>query len=241
MIIDILTGFPEVFSGLVNSSIVRGALVSGAVEIWAHDLRHFTDDPHGNIDDAPYGGGAGMVLRAQPVFAALDALAAWRGASPLRVFLTPQGEPLTQIRVRKLAATGRLILLCGHYKDVDARVFERDPWMEISVGDYVLSGGEIPAAALVDAVVRLLPGVISDPQSAGSDSFEDGLLDAPYYTRPEEIEGLRVPDPLLSGHHARILQWRLDQRMERTHRRRPDLWNQWRERHPTDEKKAKQP
>ena len=237
MVIDILTGFPEVFCGLVNSSIVRGALVSGAVEIWAHDLRHFTDDPHGNIDDSPYGGGAGMVLRAQPVFAALKALTELRGGSPLRVFLTPQGEPLTQQRVHRLADSGWLILLCGHYKDVDARILARDPWVEISVGDYVLSGGEIPAATLVDAVVRLLPGVIGDPQSADSDSFEDGLLDAPYYTRPEEIEGLRVPDSLLSGHHERIRQWRFHQRLERTRSRRPDLWNQWRERHPADENK----
>jgi tRNA (guanine37-N1)-methyltransferase len=237
MVIDILTCFPEVFCGLVNSSIVRGALVSGAVEIWAHDLRHFTDDPHGNIDDAPYGGGAGMVLRAQPVFAALKALTELRGGNPLRVFLTPQGEPLTQTRVHELADSDWLILLCGHYKDVDARVFARDKWVEISVGDYVLSGGEIPAATLVDAVVRLLPGVIGDPQSADSDSFEHGLLDAPYYTRPEEIEGLRVPDLLLSGHHERIRQWRLDQGLERTRLRRPDLWNQWRQHHPADENK----
>jgi tRNA (guanine37-N1)-methyltransferase len=151
--------------------------------------------------------------------------------------LTPQGEPLMQKGVREFASSGWLLLLCGHYKDVDARVLARDPWTEISVGDYVLSGGEIPAAALVDAVVRLLPGVIGDPQSAGSDSFEDGLLDAPYYTRPEEIEGLRVPDSLLSGHHERIRQWRFDQRLERTRLRRPDLWNQWREGHSTDEKK----
>jgi tRNA (guanine37-N1)-methyltransferase len=236
MIIDILTGFPEIFGGLVNSSIVRGALLSDAVEIWAHDLRHYTDDPHGNIDDTPYGGGAGMVLRAQPVFAALDALAKLRNGTPVRVFLTPQGETLTQDRVRALAAVSWLILLCGHYKDVDARILARDGWTEISVGDFVLSGGEIPAAMLVDAVVRLLPGVIGDPESADTDSFEDGLLDAPYYTRPEEIEGLRVPDVLLSGHHERIHQWRLGQRKERTRQRRPDLWNRWRARHSTDEK-----
>jgi tRNA (guanine37-N1)-methyltransferase len=240
MIIDILTGFPEVFSGLVNSSIVRAALIRGAVEIWVHDLRHYTDDPHGNIDDAPFGGGAGMVLMAQPVFAALDALKKMRTGSPSCIFLTPQGEPLRQERVREFAATEWLVLLCGHYKDVDARVFERDRWLEISVGDYVLSGGEIPAAMLVDAVVRLLPGVIGDPESAGSDSFEDGLLDAPYYTRPEEIDGLRVPEPLLSGHHARIRQWRLERRRERTRQRRPDLWKLWREGHSSDEEKQNQ-
>jgi len=237
MIIDILTGFPEVFSGLVNSSIVRGALIGDAVEIWVHDLRHYTDEPHGNIDDAPFGGGPGMVLMAQPVFAALDALKKVRSGNPLRIFLTPQGELLTQERVRFLTGTEWLILLCGHYKDVDARVLERDPWLEISVGDYVLSGGEIPAALLVDSVVRLLPGVISDPDSAGSDSFEDGLLDAPYYTRPEEIEGLRVPEPLLSGHHARIQVWRREQRRERTRERRPDLWERWQKDHSSNEEK----
>jgi tRNA (guanine37-N1)-methyltransferase len=237
MIIDILTGFPEIFTGLVNSSIVRGALLRGVVEIWVHDLRHYTDDLHGNIDDAPFGGGAGMVLMAQPVFAALDAVKEMRAGTPLRIFLTPQGEPLKQEEVRRISGAPWLILLCGHYKDVDARVFERDRWLAISVGDYVLSGGEIPAAMLVDAVVRLLPGVIGDPESAGSDSFEDGLLDAPYYTRPEEIEGLRVPEPLLSGHHARILQWRLEQRRQRTQQRRPDLWERWREGHSSGEEK----
>jgi tRNA (guanine37-N1)-methyltransferase len=237
MIIDILTGFPEMFNGTVNSSIIRGALMSGAVDIWIHDLRHYTTEPHGNIDDAPYGGGAGMVLMAQPVFAALDALIGIRKCNPCRIYLTPQGEPLTQARIRNLTGAPWLILLCGHYKDVDARVFERDSWEEISVGDFILSGGEIPAAALVDAVVRLLPGAISDPDSADSDSFEDGLLDAPYYTRPEEIAGFRVPEPLLSGHHENIRQWRQEQRRIRTQQRRPDLWREWQTRHPSNEEK----
>ncbi len=232
MIIDILTGFPEIFSGLVNSSIVRNALLGGAVDIWVHDLRHFTSDRHGNIDDTPYGGGAGMVLMAQPVWAALEHLTRTRAGTPTRIFLTPQGATLTQQRVRALTGAEWLILLCGHYKDVDGRVFTRDPWQEISIGDYVLSGGELPAAVLVDAVVRLLPGVISDPESADSDSFEDGLLDAPYYTRPEEIDGLRVPEPLLSGHHLNIRHWRDAQRHTRTRERRPDLWSAWLAAHP---------
>jgi tRNA (guanine37-N1)-methyltransferase len=232
MIIDILTGFPEVFSGLVNSSIIRNALQSDAAEIWVHNLRHYTSDRHGNIDDSPYGGGPGMVLMAQPVWAALDSLASARGLEPTRIYLTPQGTPLVQRRVRELVESEWLVLLCGHYKDVDARVFERDVWREVSIGDYVLSGGEIPAAALVDAIVRLLPEVISDPESAASDTFEDGLLDAPYYTRPEEVAGLRIPDSLLSGHHDRIRRWRMAQRIERTKARRPDLWEIWRESHP---------
>ncbi|RPH93896.1 tRNA (guanosine(37)-N1)-methyltransferase TrmD [candidate division KSB1 bacterium] len=234
MIIDILTGFPEIFSGLVNSSILRGALLTDTAEIWVHNLRHFTDEPHGNIDDAPFGGGPGMVMMAQPVWSAMDFLIASRKKNPLRIYLTPQGIPLTQSKVRELAAVEWLILLCGHYKDVDARIFKRDEWLEISVGDYILSGGEIPAAMLVDAVTRLLPGAISDPASADSDSFEDGLLDAPYYTRPEEISGWRVPDMLLSGHHGNIRKWRFDQRLERTKIRRPDLWKTWSEIHSTN-------
>ncbi len=225
MIIDILTGFPEMFAGLVNSSIVRNALLSGAADIWVHDLRHYTSDRHGNIDDAPYGGGAGMVLMAQPVFAALDRLREQRAGDPQRIYLSPQGERLTQTRVRELISVPWLVLLCGHYKDVDARIFERDEWSELSIGDYVLSGGEIPAAVLVDAVVRLLPGVISDAESADTDSFEDGLLDAPYFTKPEEIEGMRVPDVLLSGHHEKIRRWRAEQRIERTKLKRADLWD----------------
>lgn len=232
MVIDILTGFPETFSGLVNSSIIRQALLGDLAEVWVHNLRHYTPDRHGCIDDAPYGGGPGMVLMAEPVWDALDALARVRQQQPLRVYLTPQGEMLTQALVRELIAAPWLVLLCGHYKDVDARVFQRDAWREVSVGDYVLSGGELPAALIVDAVARLLPGAIGDPESSSSDSFEDGLLDAPYYTRPEEIAGYRVPEPLLSGHHERIGLWRLQQRIERTKSRRPDLWEEWRLRHP---------
>jgi tRNA (guanine37-N1)-methyltransferase len=225
MIVDILSGFPEMFIGFVNRSIIRNAMLAGAAEIWVHDLRHYTSDRHGNIDDAPYGGGAGMVLMAQPVWAALDALSKVRAGEPLRIYLSPQGQMLTQSHVRDLAVRPWIVLLCGHYKDVDARVFERESWTEVSIGDYVLSGGELPAAVLVDAVVRLQAGAISDAESAATDSFEDGLLDAPYYTMPEEINGLRVPDVLLSGHHEKIRVWREEQRQARTQARRPDLWH----------------
>lgn len=225
MIIDILTGFPELLSGPLNESIVQRALLSDSVEIWVHHLRHYTTDRHGKIDDIPYGGGAGMILMAQPVFACLDAVTLHRAPLdlPRRVFLSPQGRPLTQALVDELAREAWLVLLCGHYKDVDARVFQRDAWEEISVGDFVVSGGELPAALLVDAVVRRIPGVIGDASSADSDSFAAGDLDAPYYTKPEEIAGLRVPDVLLSGHHARINEWRNEQRRARTTARRPDL------------------
>lgn len=224
MIIDILTGFPEYFAGTLNRSILRNALLADAAEIWVHNLRHYTADRHGNIDDAPFGGGAGMVMLAQPIWAALDMLTAERKRSATRIYLTPQGETLTQPRVHDLAKAEWLVLLCGHYKGVDARVFERDPWLELSIGDYVLSGGEPAAAVVVDAIVRQLPGVVGDPESAATDSFEDGLLDAPYYTRPESISGLTVPEVLLSGHHERIREWRQQQREARTQARRPDLW-----------------
>ncbi|MBU0508533.1 tRNA (guanosine(37)-N1)-methyltransferase TrmD [bacterium] len=232
MTIDILTGFPEIFSGLVNHSILRNALLSDAVEIWVHNLRYYTNDRHGSIDDAPYGGSAGMVLMAQPIWAALDSLRKLRNREATLLCMSAQGMPLTQSKVRELSGEEWLIVLCGHYKDVDARVFERDPWIELSVGDYVLSGGEIPAAILVDAVTRLLPGVMTDPQSAATDSFEDGLLDAPHYTRPDEIDGLRVPETLLSGHHEQIEKWHVRQRVERTRARRPDLWETWAKAHP---------
>lgn len=232
MTIDILSGFPEIFSGLVNSSILRNALLSDAVELWIHNLRHYTTDRHGNIDDAPYGGGAGMILMAPPVWNALDSLRRLRNGEPRLICMTAQGKLLTQAGVREMTGAEWIVILCGHYKDVDARLFERDPWNEISIGDFVLSGGEIPAAALVDAIVRIIPGVIHDPLSAETDSFEDGLLDAPYYTRPEDLEGLQVPEPLLSGHHQRIEAWRLRQRIERTRVRRPDLWKTWLTNHP---------
>ncbi len=228
MIIDILTGFPELFSGPLNESIIARALHERKVELWAHDIRHYTTDRHGKIDDIPYGGGAGMILMAQPIFSCLDAVHTYREKSakrPRKIFMSPQGAPLTQVLVDDIAESEWLIILCGHYKDIDARVFERDQWEEISVGDFVVSGGEIPAALLIDAVVRRLPGVLGDEESANSDSFVRGDLDSPSYTKPDEILGMRVPDVLLSGHHARIEEWRQAMREKRTRERRPDLVN----------------
>ncbi len=227
MIIDILTGFPEILSGSVNSSILRNALLSGICDIWVHDLRHYTKDRHGKIDNPPYGGGPGMILGAQPVFSCLDHLMDSRKGTPTRVNFTPQGETLEQDKVKSFTESEWLILLCGHYKDIDARVFERDEWEEVSLGDYVLSGGELPAAVLTDAIIRLLPGSLGDDQSAKTDSFSDGLLDAPYYTKPENIETLSVPDVLLSGHHKNIADWRQRQKELRTQSKRPDLWEKF--------------
>lgn len=225
MIIDIITAFPELISAPLNQSIMQRALLSGEVEIWLHQLRHYTTDRHGKVDDVPYGGGAGMIMMAQPVFACLDALFTYRAPlqNPQRIFMSPQGKRLTQSVVDTLVRSTWLIVLCGHYKDVDARVFERDSWEEISVGDFVVSGGETPAALLVDSIVRRLPGVIGNQASADGDSFADGDLDCPYFTRPEVIEGLSVPEVLLSGHHEKIAEWRVTERSLRTRERRPDL------------------
>ncbi|MCB9357142.1 MAG: tRNA (guanosine(37)-N1)-methyltransferase TrmD [Calditrichaeota bacterium] len=225
MTIDLLTAFPELLSGPLSHSIVQRALLGNHAEIWLHDLRHYTSDRHGKLDDIPYGGGSGMIMMAQPVFACLDQVMTYRKPMtvPRRMFMSPQGRPLTQNLVDELSREEWLIVLCGHYKDVDARVFERDSWEEISIGDFVVSGGELPAALMVDAVIRRIPGVLGDQASADSDSFAGGDLDAPYYTKPEVIEGLRVPEVLLSGHHAKIAQWRTEQRRLRTTERRPDL------------------
>lgn len=212
-------------SGPLNESIVARALIEQKVRIWVHDIRHYSSDRHGKIDDIPYGGGAGMIMMAQPIFASLDAVRSYRSSpeSPRKIFMTPQGKKLDQKLVDELAHEKWLIVLCGHYKDIDARVFERDEWEEISIGDFIVSGGELPAAILVDAIVRRLPGVLGDEDSANNDSFARGDLDTPYYTKPEEIAGLRVPEVLLSGHHAKIEEWRSAQRVLRTENRRPDL------------------
>ena len=228
MIIDILTGFPELLSGPLNESIVSRALQEGKVEIWVHDIRHYTTDRHGKIDDIPYGGGAGMIMMAKPIFACLDAVKRYRSdfnKTPRLLFMSPQGRKLTQTIVDEFLLDEWLIILCGHYKDIDARVFERDSWEEVSIGDFVVSGGELPAALLVDAVVRRLPGVLGDEDSANNDSFVQGDLDSPYYTKPEEFEGLKVPEVLISGHHAKIEEWRRAQRENSTRAKRPDLLN----------------
>ena len=225
---DVVTLFPEMFSALTQSGVTRRALEEGR---WSLDLwnpRDFTEDNHRTVDDRPYGGGPGMVMMAKPLEAAINAARARQaeaGAAPCRVLcLSPQGALLTHRRVMELAEGEEgIILLCGRYEGIDERLIERCVDEEISIGDFVLSGGEIPAMALLDAVVRQLPGVLNDADSAAQDSFVAGLLDCPHYTRPEEYEGSRVPDVLLSGHHEEIRRWRLKEALGRTWQRRPDL------------------
>ncbi|MFA7329996.1 MAG: tRNA (guanosine(37)-N1)-methyltransferase TrmD [Candidatus Delongbacteria bacterium] len=231
MIIDIVTLFPEMFEGPLDESIVKRARQAGVVDIRLHDLREWTRDKHRKADDEMFGGGAGLVMKAEPLFLCHDELLARARAhrpgapKPLVVLTSPQGQLLDQALARRLSVElEHLVVICGHYKGVDERFVEGCVDLELSIGDYVLSGGELPAMVLVDALVRLLPGAIGSAESAETDSLEDGLLDAPVYTRPASVRGREVPDVLLSGHHARIEAWRLEQRQERTRRKRPDLW-----------------
>lgn len=224
---DVVTLFPEMFSALTESGITRRALERGLYGIAFHSPREFVEDPHRTVDDRPYGGGPGMVMMAAPLE---QAIARARSAqqqctgSPGRViYLSPQGRQLDHAKVLELAALPGLILLCGRYEGVDQRLIDRCVDEELSLGDFVLSGGELPAMVLLDAVVRQLPGALNDAGSAQEDSFVDGLLDCPHYTRPEIYEGERVPAVLLSGNHAAIRRWRLKQSLGTTWRRRPDL------------------
>jgi tRNA (guanine37-N1)-methyltransferase len=220
MRIDIITIFPAMFGGVFDFGIVRRARAAGLVSVQARDLRDFTEDRHRTTDDAPYGGGPGMVMKVEPLVAAVESI---RTPAARVVLLSPRGRPLDQGRVQELAASSHLVLVAGRYEGVDQRFVEATGAEEVSIGDYVLSGGEIPAMVLVDAVVRLLPGAISDPQSAAEDSFRGGMLDHPQYTRPAEFRGLRVPEVLLSGDHGAVSEWRRKKAAEDTRARRPDL------------------
>jgi tRNA (guanine37-N1)-methyltransferase len=220
MRIDIITIFPDMFGEVFDFGIVRRAREAGIVAIRACDLRDFTRDRHRTTDDAPYGGGPGMVMKVEPLVAAVESV---RTPDARLVLLSPRGKPLDQDKVQELAAASHLVLVAGRYEGVDQRFVEATKAEEISIGDYVLSGGEIPAMVLVDAVVRLLPGAISDPLSAAEDSFHDGMLDHPHYTRPAEFRGLRVPEVLLSGDHGAVSDWRRRKAAEDTRARRPDL------------------
>jgi tRNA (guanine37-N1)-methyltransferase len=225
---DLLTIFPEFFEGPLNASILGRALKAGKIECQTHNIRDWTTDKHHCTDDAPYGGGGGMVMLAEPLLHAIRdvrarAAAATGESRPPLIHLSPQGEVLSRNLVRELAALPSLILLCGSYEGIDERVVELEVDREISIGDYVLTSGELPALVLLNAVVRHIEGVLGNPDSAPNDSFENGLLDFPHYTRPETFEGLAVPPVLLSGHHAKIVRWRREQSLLRTARRRPDL------------------
>lgn len=218
---DILTLFPEMFSGPLTASILGKARESGLVSIDIWNIRDWALDKHRIVDDAPYGGGAGMVLKADVLVPAIEAVR--DGSDAPVIYLSPQGRVFNQELAAQLAKLPRLILLSGHYEEIDERV--RQHWVdfELSIGDYVLTGGELPAMVVVDAVARLLPGVLGDESSFQQDSFQDGLLDHPHYTRPAEFRGLSVPEVLLSGHHERIARYRLKEALRRTLERRPDL------------------
>lgn len=222
MRIDIITVLPEMLEGFVNTSILARAQKKGLVEIYVHQLRDYSKDKFHRVDDYPYGGFAGMVMQCQPIDDCIAALTAEREYDEI-IFTSPDGETLDQPMANDLSMKKNIIILCGHYKGIDYRLREHLITKEISIGDYVLTGGEIAAAAITDCVVRLIPGVISDEQSALSDSFQDNLLAAPVYTRPADYKGWKVPDVLLSGHEAKIKEWEMAQSLERTKRLRPDL------------------
>ena len=222
MRIDIITVLPPLIEGFMKESILGRAQKKGLVEIHIHNLRDYTLDKWRRVDDYPFGGSAGMVMQCEPIDRAISALKAERDYDDV-IYVTPDGERFDQKIANGMSLQKNLIILCGHYKGIDQRIREHLITREISVGDYVLTGGELAAACIADAVVRLVPGVISDDQSALSDCFQDDLLAAPIYTRPAEYKGWRVPDILLSGNEAKIKQWEMDQAMERTKRLRPDL------------------
>ena len=222
MRIDIISVLPEMLEGFVHESILARAAKKGLAEIHLHNLRDSTLDKWRRVDDYPFGGQAGMVMQIEPIDRCIASLKAERDYDEV-IFTSPDGEQLTQCVANDLSMMGNLIILCGHYKGVDQRVRDHLITREISVGDYVLTGGELPAAIIADAVVRLVPGVISDDQSALSDCFQDDMLSAPIYTRPRDYKGWQVPEILLSGNEAKIRQWEFDRAMERTRRLRPDL------------------
>ena len=225
MQIDVLTLFPELLAGFFDVSIVGNARREGIVALAAHDLREWTHDRHRTVDDAPYGGGPGMVMKPEPLVEAIEALAGPKGPNrETRVALmSPQGKPLDQRTCEALSGLSRLLLVCGRYEGVDQRAIELAVDDELSIGDYVLCGGDIPAMAVIEGVVRLLPGALGNPESARSESFSTGLLEGPQYTRPPVFQGLAVPDVLRSGDHAAVAEWRAHRARESTRRRRPDL------------------
>ena len=222
MRIDIITVLPEMLEGFINESIIARARKKGLVEIHLHNLRDYTLDKWRRVDDYPYGGFAGMVMQCEPIDRCISALKAERNYDDV-IYVSPDGEKFDQRMANNMSLQGNLIILCGHYKGIDQRVRDHLITREISVGDFVLTGGELAAALITDAVVRLIPGAISDDQSALSDCFQDDLLAAPIYTRPANYKGWAVPDILLSGNEAKIKQWEMEQAMERTQRLRPDL------------------
>lgn len=224
--IDIISAVPDLLFSPINSSIIKRARDKELVQIHVHDLRDYTTDKHQKIDDYPYGGGAGMVLSPQPVFDCIEKLTSERRYDEI-IFTAPDGQVYEQQHANRLSVKSNIIFLCGHYKGVDQRIRDELITQEFSIGDYVLSGGELPALVMTDAVVRLIPGVLGDSESALTDSFQNTLLDAPVYTRPATFRGLDIPEILLSGDHKKIEIWRSDEAEKRTKERRPDLYDKF--------------
>lgn len=223
MRIDILTLFPDMCRTVYSESIIGRSIAKGIIEINAHNIRDYSANKHNNVDDTPYGGGMGMIMQAQPIYDCFTALCDELGTRPHLIYMSPQGKVLTQQRVKELAKLDNIAILCGHYEGVDERVIEAIVDEEISIGDYVLTGGELPALVLSDSVARMLPGVLANDEAMENESHYSGLLEYPQYTKPAVWNGMEVPEVLLSGHHANIEKWRNDQSLKRTKDRRPDL------------------
>ena len=227
MRIDILTLFPEMFEPILGTSIPKRAAQKGLVEYRLTNIRDFATDAHKSVDDKPFGGGPGMVMMAPVIFDAVEFVEKQDPRPAKRIVLSPQGKAFDQRTAEELAKQDRILLIAGHYEGFDERIIEGLEPMELSIGDYVLSGGELAAMVVVDAIVRLLPGALGAEDGAADETFTDGLIEHPQYTRPREFRGMNVPDVLLSGNHKLIAQWRLEQRKKRTQERRPDLWNRY--------------
>ncbi|MBN2830941.1 MAG: tRNA (guanosine(37)-N1)-methyltransferase TrmD [Candidatus Omnitrophica bacterium] len=224
MIIDVVTIFPKMFDAVLNESIIKRAQAKGKVKFHIHDLRDYTSDKHRKVDDRPFGGGAGMVMRPEPIFNCVEKIKSkLKGRESKTILLCPQGRKLTQAIAKGLSKLNNIILICGHYEGVDERVRKNLADAEVSIGDYVLTGGELPAMVLIDAITRLIPGVLGDKNSLNFESFEGNLLEHPHYTRPSNFRKIEVPKVLLSGDHSRIEAWRIKEAESRTRERRPDL------------------
>ncbi len=227
MRIDIATLFPEMCEAVLSESIVGRARKKGVIEIYCHQIRDYTMDKHRRVDDIPYGGGMGMVMQAEPIYNCFKAICEQLGKKPHTIYMTPKGSVLTQKKAVELSKMENLLILCGHYEGVDQRILDKIVDEEISIGDYVLTGGELPAAVLTDAVARMCGGVLASPECFEEESHFNGLLEYPHYTRPEIWEGEAVPSVLLSGHHKNISQWRLEKSLEITKERRPDMYKSY--------------
>ena len=239
MRIDILTLFPEMCESVLGESIIGRARANGCVEINCINIRDYTLDKHNRVDDAPYGGGTGMIMQTQPIYDCYSALCKETGTKPHLIYLSPQGKTLTQERVKELSKLDNIALLCGHYEGIDQRVIDEIVDEEISIGDYVLTGGELPALVLADSIARMLPGVLANEDAFTLESHYSGLLEYPQYTRPETWEGESVPPVLLTGHHKNIADWRMEKSLEITKEKRPDMYEKYIEEHPPKPPKKK--